>query len=354
MFLFIAFTVVLLVYLADYQMNQLFGEYLMMGRGGMMHHMGQAELTFLTSVHKSLLWVGLVLIALGLLASYSLACSITIPLRKLSKAAEAIEKGDFNQRVPVSTNDEVGNLAKLFNRMANTLESNMKLRQQLFANIAHELRTPLAIIKGNLEGMLDDVVDLNKKEVASLHEEAVRLNRIITDLKDLSLAEVGQLSLDKCPTDINYLIRRIIELMKKTAEEKNMIIDYKLSEKISNINIDPDRMGQVLSNVIVNAVRYTPNGGKIEISTTLEKNRKGRKVKVVISDNGPGIESEDIPHIFDHFYRGEKSRDRKSGGSGLGLAIVKQLVESHGGEVMINSILGEGTSVIIYLPYETE
>lgn len=352
MFLFIAFTVVLLIFLADYQMNQQFREYLMlMGRGGMMHHMGQAELTFLSSVHSSLIWVGVMLIAIGLMASYSLARSITVPIRRLSSAAEAIEQGDFKQRVPVSTKDEVGYLAKIFNRMANTLENNMKLRRQLLANIAHELRTPLAIIKGNLEGMLDDVVDLNKKEVASLHEEAIRLNRIISDLKELSLAEVGQLSLDKQPTNINYLIHRIIQLMKTKIEEKNMTIDCKLDQRITEIDIDPDRISQVFSNIFVNALRYTPNGGEIQITTGIENISNEKWATITVKDNGSGIAEEDIPYIFDHFYRGEKSRDRKSGGSGLGLAIVKQLVEAHGGKVTLKSRKNKGTTFSIYLPY---
>ena len=351
MFLFVAFTVILLIYLADYQMNQLFREYLLiMGRGSMMHQMGQAELTFLASVHRSLIWVGAVLIVLGLLASYSLARSITVPLRRLSIAAEAIEQGKFEQRVPVSSKDEVGHLAKIFNRMATTLESNMKLRRQLLANIAHELRTPIAIIKGHLEGMLDDVIDMNKEEVASLHEESIRLNRLITDLKDLSLAEVGQLSLDRQRTNINHLIRRTIQLMKTTIDEKKMNVACKLNEKIPEIHVDPDRISQVFSNIFVNALRYTPDTGNVLVTTELKKNQGQEWVKITVSDNGPGIEPDDIPYIFDHFYRGEKSRDRKSGGSGLGLAIVKQLVEFHGGKVMVDSGQGTGTSFCIYLP----
>ncbi|HWR07906.1 sensor histidine kinase [Sporomusa sp.] len=354
MFLFVAFTVVLLIYLADYQMNQLFREYLvLMGRGGMIHH-GQAELTFLASVHRSLNWVGAILIVLGLMASYSLARSITVPLRRLSIAAEAIEQGDLEQRVPVSSKDEVGHLARIFNRMATTLESNMKLRQQLLANIAHELRTPIAIIKGHLEGMLDDVIDLNKVEVASLHEETVRLNRLITDLKDLSLAEVGQLSLDKQPTNINHLIRRTIQLMKTTIDEKKMAVECNLIEKMPEINVDPDRISQVFSNIFVNALRYTPDSGKVLVTTELEKNQGQQWVKIAVSDNGPGIAPDVIPHIFDHFYRGEKSRDRKSGGTGLGLAIVKQLVEFHGGKVIVDSGQGTGTTFFVYLPYSTD
>ncbi|SDD66346.1 sensor histidine kinase [Sporomusa acidovorans] len=352
MFLFVAFTVVLLIYLADYQMDQLFREYLLvMGRGGMRHHMGQAELTFLASVHRSLTWVGAILIVLGLMASYSLARSITVPLRRLSLAAEAIEQGDFEQRVPISSKDEVGHLAKIFNRMAKTLENNMKLRQQLLANIAHELRTPIAIIKGHLEGMLDDVIDLNKEEVASLHEETIRLNRLITDLKDLSLAEVGQLSLDKQPTNINYLVRRTIQLMKTTIDEKKMVVQCNLNDKLPEIHVDPDRISQVISNIFVNALRYTPDRGKVSATTGLEKMEGRQWVKIAVSDNGPGIAPDDIPHIFDHFYRGEKSRDRKSGGSGLGLAIVKQLVEFHGGKVMVDSSQGAGTTFFVYLPY---
>lgn len=215
MFLTVVLTVFLLIYLTNQQMTQLFQEYLVVQhmeavRGTMLLLnepdesiiMGPLEHTFLASVHTSLIWVGMSILAAGLLASYILARSITVPLRNLSRAAEQIAQGNYEQNVPIETQDEVGYLAGIFNRMSEALRVNTKLRQQLLANIAHELKTPLAVIQGHLEGMVDGVIEPSKEQLGSLHEEAIHLNRLIKDLRDLSLAEVRQLALEKYPTDI--------------------------------------------------------------------------------------------------------------------------------------------------------
>lgn len=356
MFLGIALTVFILLYMANAQMTDLFQQYLMMqhlemnavsANTGMM---GPHENDFLASVHTSLVWVGLAILIIGLGASYLLARSITIPLRKLSDAAEEIERGSFGYQVPVKNNDEIGHLATVFNRMSDTLATNTKLRKQLLANIAHELKTPLAIIQGNLEGMLDGVIDPGKKELESLFEEAVRLNRLIKDLRELSLAEVRQLVLEKHPADINQLLNRAVFLIKPLADEKNIDISSALSPDLPEIYIDYDRMGQVFYNLLTNAIRYSPMNSKIMVTSELMEEQGKKWLRVHVVDHGFGIEEEDIPHIFEHFYRSEKSRDRKRGGSGLGLAIVKQLVEIHDGKVMVNSQQGVGSEFIVCLP----
>jgi len=366
MFLAVAFTVFLLVYLTNDQMNEHFKEYLVvqnmeMGKNGMMKHMdlgnstvatvmGPQEETFLASVHKSLIWVGMAVLAAGLAASYALARSITVPLRNLSRAAEQIEQGNFDQKVPLETKDEVGHLAAIFNRMAETLAVNTSLRRQFLANIAHELRTPLAIIQGHLEGMVDGVIEPSTEQLSSLHEEAIRLNRLITDLRDLSLAEVRQLALEKSITNINQIVSRALYMLKPLANAKEIRVNCTLDEKLPEIAADADRINQVFYNILVNAIRYSPAKGIVKV-VTMSAELEGRPwLKILVADNGPGIAQEDIPHIFDHFYRGDKSRDRKSGGSGLGLAIVKQLVEIHGGRVAVESKLGEGSVFQILLP----
>ncbi len=352
----IVLTVCILIYLANVQMTGLFQEYLMgqhmMGRSGMNHLaiMGQQEEAFLASVHHSLLWVGLAILIVGLAVSYFLARSITVPLRKLSQAAEQIEQGNFDQQVSVETKDEVGHLGTVFNRMAETLATNNNLRRQLFANIAHELRTPLAIIQGNLEGMVDGVIEPSKEQLSSLHEEAVRLNRLIKDLRDLSLAEVRQLALEKTPTDINQLVTRTILMLKPMSDAKEISIETVLAEELPEISVDADRISQVFYNIIVNAVRYAPEQGVIKVTTALTSKESKKYLQISFTDDGLGIPLEDLPYIFEHFYRGDKSRDRKSGGSGIGLAIVKQLVEIHGGQVMVTSKLGEGSTFIVLLP----
>ena len=359
MFLVIALTVFVLIYMANAQMTDLFQEYLTMHNMGMdqMHRgvmmMGPHENNFLTSVHTSLVWVGLGILVIGLGASYILARSITVPLRDLSHAAEEIEKGSFGHQVPIETKDEVGHLATVFNRMSDTLATNTKLRKQLLANIAHEINTPLAIIQGNLEGMLDGVIEPSKEQLQSLFEEAVRLNRLIKDLRELSLAEVRQLTLEKHPEDINKLLNRAVSMIKPLADEKSINVSCQLDPSLPKVCIDHDRMGQVFYNLLINAVRYSPTESNVIVSSGLtdENGRKWLTARII--DNGFGIAEEDIPHIFDYFYRSDKSRDRKRGGSGLGLAIAKQLVENHDGMVKVKSKQGKGSEFIVYLPIKS-
>ena len=368
MFLAVALTVILLIYLANIQMTGQFKEYLVvqqmeMSQRGIQGHMsgdtsamavamGPLEETFLASVHDSLIWVGLAILVLGLVASYALARSITIPLRNLSQAAEQIARGNFEQRVPIETKDEVGHLAAIFNRMTEVLGTNTKLRRQLLANIAHELRTPLAVIQGHLEGMMDGVIEPSKEQLSSLHEEAIRLNRLIKELRELSLAEVRQLTLEKAPTDINQLMSRVVMMLKPMADEKNIQIGCFLAKKVPNIMVDTDRMNQVFYNILVNAIRYSPVESQIQVTTSLEERENWQWLVVSIKDNGSGIAAEDVPYVFEHFYRGDKSRDRRSGGSGLGLAIVKQLVEIHNGQVAVNSEVGKGSIFEVLLPLD--
>jgi two-component system sensor histidine kinase BaeS len=349
-FFLIAVTVFGLTYLANLQMTGLFQKYLTdhMGsmNGGMM---GLPEQAFLTSVHQSLNWVGAVILLFGLVISYALARSITVPLRKLSFAAEDITKGHFGKKVEVETLDEVGHLAIAFNRMTETLETNNRLRKRLLADIAHELRTPLAVMQGHLEGMLEGVIETDKEQVASLYDETVHLSRLIKDLRDLSLAEAGQLTLDKQPTDINLLVLRAVQMLKPLADEKEILLEHDLG-LIPSLQADAGRINQVLYNLLTNSLRHTPVNGAIKVFTSTSKLKNKQMVKIEIRDSGSGISGEDLPHIFNHFYRADQSRNRKSGGSGIGLAIVKQLVEIHGGTVVVESWPDAGSRFYVYLP----
>lgn len=349
-FLLLAGTVFGLIYLMNLQMSELFQKYLM-GNMGSMHGviMGGAERAFLTSVHQSLNWVGAVILISGLVVSYALARSITVPLRKLSCAVEEIIKGQFGKKVEVETLDEVGNLAIAFNRMTETLETNKRLRKRLLADIAHELRTPLAVMQGHLEGMLEGVIEADKEQIASLYDETVHLSRLIKDLRDLSLAEAGQLTLDRQPTDINQLILRAVQMLKPLADEKTILLEHDLGQ-IPLIQADAGRISQVLYNLLTNALRHTPVSGAIKILTSTDRFHNKQMVKIEVRDSGIGISSEDLPHIFSHFYRADQSRNRKSGGSGIGLSIVKQLVEIHGGTVDVESRPDAGSRFYVYLP----
>lgn len=358
MFLLVAITVSGLTYLANWQMEGLFQDYLMtmqigLSQGGhmMISHMGMGlpEQEFLASVHEALIWVGTAILFVGLIASYALARSITVPLLKLNSAVEKISQGDFSQKVKIGTKDEVGKLAVAFNKMADTLASNTQLRQRLLVDVAHELRTPLAIIQGNLEGMLDGVIEPDKEQLQSLFEETLHLNTLIKDLRDLSLAEAGQLRLDKQPTNINQVIDRALGMLKPLADEKSINLIEEFGE-VPSIVIDAARINQVLYNLLTNALRYTPQNGTIRVSTRTDELEGRNWVVLAVEDNGSGIAEQDLPHIFNHFYRADKSRTRASGGSGIGLAIVKQLIDIHDGRVLVSSELGKGTTFKIYLP----
>lgn len=367
MFLAVAMTVFSLIYLANIQMTGLFQEYVTVQQIEMHRHMmthmnaggegqavmmGNLEQNFLTSVHQSLIWVGVALLVAGLGASYVLALSITTPLRKLSAAALEIGRGNFAQKVPVTSDDEVGRLAVVFNSMAETLDNNSKLRQQFQANIAHELRTPLAVIQGHLEGMIDGIIEPNRRQLTSLHEEAIRLSRLITDLKDLSMAEVRQLSLEVTELSVNQTVDKAVYMLKPLADEKGVTIERNLLPGLPPIMADGDRICQIFYNLITNAIRYTAAGGQVTIATSQTRQEERDWVQVTVADNGQGIESTDLPYLFDHFYRGDKSRDRKSGGTGLGLAIVKQLAEIHGGTVQAESTVGQGSVFSVLLPVQ--
>ena len=362
MFLIVVFTVISLISLAEWQMTDLFHNYLLgssdrmadqiMGNRHQAMHgqmLGVSEMAYLSSVHRALIWVGLAILLFGLMVSFALARSITVPLRKLNLAAGQIAEGHFGQKVLVESKDEVGQLANAFNHMTEVLAVNNRLRQQLLVNVAHELKTPLTVIQGNLEGMIDGVVRADNIQLHSLLDETKHLNRLIKDLRELSLAEAGQLTLEREPADLGQLLTRAVIMIRPLAEEKDISI-HVIAHPVITANIDIQRMNQIVYNLLTNAIRYTPGGGQITVALreTQENGRYWRQI--AIQDSGQGIPAEHLPHIFSHFYRVNAARDRRSGGSGIGLAIVKQLVELHGGKVMVESEVGKGSIFYVYLP----
>jgi signal transduction histidine kinase len=230
--------------------------------------------------------------------------------------------------------------------MAATLEQAEQSRRQLTADIAHELRTPLTIIEGTVEGILDDVFEADSEHLNSIKEQTLLLTHLINDLRDISLIESGQLTLNFQPTDIVDLVKRVVTGFKPNAGEKNIQLDMSSSIESLEIEVDPVRMEQVISNLLRNAIRHTPEGGTISVII----NRAATGVELSVSDTGEGIAAEDLPHVFERFYRSGTSRSRKEGGTGLGLAIVKQMVEAHGGSVSVESTHGKGSTFGISLP----
>lgn len=360
-FILLFLTIAILLILVNAQMDSHFSHYLqmnmpmqpMMGMGhhGMsMMHPGSAEADYISAVHHSLIWVGLGMIALSVGISYFVIREVMRPLSALTEAVRKIKSGTYGQTLPVERCDEVGLLTHTFNDMSAELEKNDKMRRQLFANIAHELRTPLAILQGNLEGMVDDVLPLDKKILLSMEDEVLRLSRLVQELRDLSLAEVNELPLHKEKTDLNNLLTRAISMLQPLGEEKHLKLVFSPAAKLPELMLDKDRINQVIYNLLTNAIRYVGEGCTIAIATAPIEVSGRPYVQTTIADNGPGIAEEDLPHIFQYFYRGEKSRSRKSGGSGIGLALARQFVRSHGGNIAVKSKKGKGTTFAFILP----
>lgn len=318
-----------------------------MGMGGMHHRMmlGAAERTFVESYHQSLWWIGFLFAGVGLVVSYFLSGNITRPLRQLSQAAEKIRQGDLKQEVPVDTQDEVGQLAEVFNQMSAELAANESNRQELLANIAHELKTPLAVLQGHLESMLDGVEEPAPDKLFSMQEEVMRLTRLVGDLRDLSLAQVHRLELHLQPVDLDEKVERAADMLEPLLEEKKLRFVKELAPGLPARQLDSDRLNQILYNLITNAIRYTHSGTSILLKTE----PAGDRVRLTIADEGPGIAPEDLPHVFEQFYRGDKSRNRASGGSGIGLSLAKSFVEAQGGTITARNRKEGGAEFVVEL-----
>lgn len=302
-------------------------------------------LVFLTSVRSSLLWAALGAVLLSLALGVLLSRLLTAPLARLRVAAQAVSGGDLSQRVPISSGDEIGDLGRAFNEMAASLGKAETLRKNLIADISHELRTPLTVVQGDLQAILDGVYPLEMAQVASLYDETRLLTRLVDDLHDLALADAGQLRIERMAVDMAELVRNAGGPFAPVAEAAGIRVMIEAGDA-ALVEGDADRLSQVLRNLMSNAVRHTPAGGEVAVRV----HENGETVTVQVADNGTGISPEDLPHVFDRFYRGDRSRSRQGGGAGLGLAIVRQLVAAHGGTIEVASESGKGTTFTIKLP----
>jgi signal transduction histidine kinase len=298
------------------------------------------------AVGRYFLWGTLLAITIALLFTYFISRRILSPVKALTLTASRLGRGDFSQRVPFSGKGEVGALAQAFNTMAGDLERNEKLRRNMVADIAHELRTPLSNIRGYLEAVSDGVVACDKATIDSLHEEASLLSRLVDDLQELALAEANDLKLIAQPEDITLLIDRAAALMRPQATTKGIALSVELSQNLPPVNIDAHRISQVLHNLVENAITHTGSGGTVRITAT----QLDGWLKVGVADSGEGIPASDLPYIFERFYRADKSRSRTTGGHGLGLTIAKRLVEAHGGGIEVQSEVGKGSYFTFTLP----
>jgi histidine kinase len=253
----------------------------------------------------------------------------------------------------VSSEDELGQLAHSFNQMAATLEQTESMRQDLIANVAHELRTPLATIKGYMEGLIDGVFPAQAETYQLVYREADRLQRLVKDLQALSQVEAGAFSLDYRPVALTALIYQTAERLRPQFEDKGVKLELDLALDLPLTLADEDRLSQVLLNLAGNALQYTPAGGVVTITTHWQTTSSGKpdRVLIAIADTGLGIPTEHLPHIFTRFYRVDKSRSRAGGGSGIGLTIAKHLVEAHDGQIWAESVgTGQGSVFRISLP----
>jgi two-component system OmpR family sensor kinase len=318
---------------------------------------GQTILTspaqvFLYQTPRVLLQAGLIAGGLAVLMGIIIARGLSAPLGRLATAARRISQGELDQRVPVRGANEVADLAQAFNEMAANLQQAESLRRNLVADVAHELRTPLSVIQGNLRAILDDVYPLDKAEIASIYDETLILSRLINDLRDLAQAEAGQLGLNIQPTALSPLIEGAVDLFAELAREKEVNLKITLPDNLPSVLADPDRVRQVLHNLLTNALRHTPDGGEIGILAEPSVDDTVSSVRVSVTDTGPGIPPEDLPHVFDRFWRADRSRSREHGGSGLGLAIARQLVQAQEGQIGVESegAPGQGSRFWFTLP----
>ncbi len=305
-----------------------------------------AELAFIDRVNLALIVGAVGGASAAIVLGVVLARSLTRPLRELTLGAKAVAAGELDTQVPVRSSDELGELAEAFNQMNADLATARDRRRQLTADVAHELRTPLSIILAQSEGIQDSVIDASGENFSIIREEAQRLERLVEDLRTLSLVESGELSLELREYDPKAVLERTAASYQALAREKEIDLKLSIDEALPEVRIDFDRMGQVLGNLVSNAMRHTPPGGNILIAA----NDSNGAVEIQVKDSGRGIDPEDLPHVFDRFYRGDKSRLRDGAGSGLGLAIAKSLTEVQGGTIRAESQLGQGTTILLQIP----
>jgi len=300
-----------------------------------------AEQSFLDQLRLTLVIAALAAGGLGILLGVIISWSLAAPLARVAQAARAFAGRKWDQRVSVSgaATREVADVAKAFNDMADSLQRAETLRRNLMADIAHELRTPLTVLQGNLRALLDGVYPLELSEVATLYDETRLLNRLVDDLRELSLAEAGQLLLNLQATDVRALLQTAAASFAPVAETQSVSLALEVSDGLPLANTDPDRLAQVVRNLLSNALRHTPGGGKVTVFASIEQ----KMIRVVVADTGDGTPADELPRVFDRFYRGDKSRARASGGSGLGLAIAKTWVAAMGGEIGVESEPGRGS-----------
>ncbi|HEY7477582.1 MAG TPA: ATP-binding protein [Actinomycetota bacterium] len=308
-----------------------------------------STLGFLQTVWPRFVLAGLVAAAIALVAARWLARGMTQPLRDMAAAARRMERGDYTTRVHVTTHDEVGQLAVAFNRMSEELENLERTRRDLVANVSHELKTPIAAIRAHLENLLDGVERPDPRTLEVMLVQTERLGRLVEQLLDLSRLESGEMPLERRSVDVDDVVSRVISEISVSRHAGDLTINREIPEDLPPLDADPERLHQVLFNLVDNAVRFTPPGGEV----TIGAERRDGRVEVRVSDTGVGIAPEHLPRLFERFYRVDPSRSRDDGGTGIGLAIARSVVEAHGGHIRAASEPGRGSTFTFDLPVAT-
>jgi histidine kinase len=297
----------------------------------------------LLALRDSLTWAALAATLAGVFASFLIARQVVAPVQAMRDASQRIAHGSYSERVALPGSksegelDELGRLALSFNEMAQRLEHTETMRRQLIGDVAHELRTPLTTIRGTAEGLIDGVLPPEIETYQQIYRESERLGRLVEDLQELSRVEAGAYELNKNAVMVDNLVQAVVERLARQYNEKGVSLETRIPKGLPPVLVDEYRMGQVLTNLVGNALQYTPSDGRVVISA----DENVDFVCISVTDTGSGLAAEHLEHVFDRFYRVDKSRSRSAGGSGIGLTIARHLVEAHGGRIWAESP-GEG------------
>ena len=311
------------------------------------YYFSDNDLEFINAINRLLIGVGAFSLLLSIFFGSFMSKRLSAPISKVITTAHMISKGYFDDRITEKSNTkETAQLTETINNLAETLEKQEVLRKQLTADVAHELRTPLATLQSHMEAMIDGIWKPDTERLKGCHEEIARINKMVGGLEQLARYESENLILTKTNFDILELVRHITNNFEKEFLNNNIVFEF--DGEVDIVRADKDKVSQVVINLLSNAIKYTPGGGTVKVTV------KGSNdaVQITVKDTGRGIPPEDLPHIFERFYRADKSRNRLTGGAGIGLAIAKAIIEAHKGKIQVQSKINEGTEFTILLPKE--
>lgn len=309
------------------------------------YYFNDSDLAFINTINRLLMGVGVFSLILSLLFSSVMAKRLSTPISRVITTARMISKGNFDSRITEpSGTKEMAQLTGTINNLAETLENQEDLRKKLTADVAHELRTPLATLQSHMEAMIDGIWEPDEERLKSCHEEIMRINRLVGDLEKLAKYESENLILTKTSFDISELIQHIIQNFVNNFANKN--IDIKFIGEKELVTADKDKISQVIINLLSNALKFTEQGGEVQVVVKGTENFS----EITVKDSGKGIPAEDLPYIFQRFYRADKSRNRLTGGAGIGLTITKAIIDAHKGTIQVRSKVDEGTEFVVVLP----